>query len=548
MFKQTALSSLDSYKLGHPDQYPQNTTKVSSNFTPRSLTHFKVPYQYSTDSIIWYGALAAYLSDLVELWNNTFFNRTWEENEKEIASLYLPFCGPKGFNSLRLKALYTLGYLPLEIKALPEGSQVPTGVPVLVITNTRDSEYWLPNSLETDLSYNLWRPSTSASIAFVYRKILTKWAKHTGGSEDFVMWQGHDFSARGMGGFYDAARSGAGHLTSFWGTDNIPAASLVKQVYGDFMYGSVPATEHAVMCAGGKENEIDTFKRLIKLYPAGVFSVVSDTWNFWNVVGGPDSIAAKLKEEILSRQDDAYGLGKTVFRPDSGDPVLIISGYNVWDQDVGYLSPCDLLDDGYDCVKYLGKYFTIDYLYDSDGVVESVVFVKEISEYGAKGAVQCLFDIFGGTTNALGYNTLNRRVGLIYGDSITMDRAEAILSRLANKGYASDNVVFGIGSFTYQYQTRDTLGFAMKATYVEKDGVGEAIFKDPVTDSGTKKSAKGLLRVDMVNDKYVLKDNVSKEQAQGGALRPVFINGTILLNESFEDIRARVNNAFSKET
>lgn len=495
MFKQTALTSIDSYKLGHADQYPEGITKVYSNFTPRSSAHFNVPSEYNDNRIVWFG-LQIFLLELKEVWDTTFFDVAWCEVEQEALETYAPFVGPKGFNIDRLWALWDLDYLPLEIKALPEGSIVPIGVPVLTITNTLPAFAWLPNFLETWISCELWKTCTSATTSLVYRKIINKYAELTGGFDGFIQWQGHDFSVRGMSGISDAAKSGAGHLLSFTGTDNLPAVKLINDCYKGketFVGGSVPATEHSVMCAGGKESEVETFRRLLKTYPSGVVSIVSDTWDFWNVI---TNTAAELKEEILARVPDALGLAKTVFRPDSGDPVLIICG---------------------------------------DHYAE-----KGTPQY--KGAVQCLWDIFGGTINEKGYKTLNQRVGLIYGDSITPQRANVILQLLEDEGFASDNIVFGIGSYTFQYQTRDTLGFAMKATYVEIDGVGQAIFKDPKTDSGTKKSAKGLLAVikEGTDGSYKLANDVTSEQEQQGFLRTVFKDGEILITESFADIRSRL--------
>ena len=493
MFKQTALTSLDSYKLGHADQYPVGTTKVYSNFTPRSEWYFNVPDQYKDGHITWFG-LQGFLQEMQEVWNTTFFDLDEERIQEEladVAEIYAPFCGPNGFDVSRLEALYELGYLPLKIKSLPEGARVPIGVPVLTITNTLDEFYWLPNFMETWMSTELWKSSTSASTSFVYRKIINRYAEMTGGSKEFVDWQGHDFSSRGMSGIQDAAKSGSGHLLSFSGTDNISAVKYIRDAYlgkNTFIGGSVPATEHSVMCAGGKESEVETFRRLLKTYPSGIISIVSDTWDFWNVI---TNTAAELKEEILARTPDAFGNAKTVFRPDSGDPVLVICG-----------NPEAELDS---------------------------------PEY--KGAVECLADTFGTTLNEAGYKTLNSKVGLIYGDSITPLRAEQILFRLQEKGFASDNIVFGIGSFTFQYATRDSLGFAMKATYVEIDGVGQAIFKDPKTDSGTKKSAKGLLRVDKKHGEYVLVDQVSDMEEKSGEMKIVFMDGMLTPPVSFETIR-----------
>lgn len=493
MFEQTALTSCDSYKLGHADQYPEGITKVYSNFTPRSMSHFNVPDEYKNNKIVWFG-LQGFLQELNMVWKFSFFMEEWDYVEEEARTMYAPFVGPKGFDVSRLKALHDLGYLPLEIKALPEGSQVPIGVPVLTITSTLPEFAWLPNFLETWISSELWKSSTSATTSLVYRKIINKYAELTGGNKDFIQWQGHDFSVRGMSGIADSAKSGAGHLLSFTGTDNLPAVKYINDCYkgkSTFVGGSVPATEHSVMCAGGKESELETFRRLIKTYPSGVVSIVSDTWDFWNVI---TNTAAELKEEILNRVPDSLGLAKVVFRPDSGDPVKILVG---------------------DIMAEAGS-----------------------PEY--KGAVECLAEIFGTTTNEKGFKTLNQRVGLIYGDSITPQRCEAILKGLMEKGFASDNVVFGIGSFTFQYQTRDTLGFAMKATYVEINGVGQAIFKDPKTDSGTKKSAKGLLQVSKVGEEFVLHNDVSVSDEKEGELRTVFKDGMFTAQETFADIRSRL--------
>ena len=570
MFKQTAISSIDSYKIGHKFQYPKGTTKVYSNFTPRSSEYLHVPKQYKTNKIVWFG-LQAFLMELNDVWKETFFEQSWESVSKEL-DMYIPFCGPNGVDKSHFELLWKLKYLPIEIKAIAEGTEVPIGVPVLTITNTLPEFYWLPNFLETWISSALWQASTSATISQVYRKIIDKYADLTGGSKEFVSWQGHDFSVRGMGGIQSAAMSGAGHLLSFTGTDNLPAIKLINDCYdgaNTFIGGSVPATEHSVMCAGGKESEIETFRRLIKTYPSGVLSIVSDTWDFWNVI---TNMASELKEEILSRTPDELGLAKVVFRPDSGNPVRIICGDYIPD----YSDKCDTLEGAArryarllvdederhaghgelgsesisELMSYGGKTYRVSIsvqwnrydkqFYFVDGY--EVETVEEVQLTPAqKGAVECLAEIFGTTTNDAGYKTLNQRVGLIYGDSITPERAEEILYRLKQKGYASDNIVFGIGSYTFQYNTRDTLGFAMKATYVEIDGVGQPIFKDPKTDSGMKKSAKGLLKVVSENGNIILKDNVSVEEESDGLLQRVYLNGSLYRTVSFEQIRNNLN-------
>ena len=558
-FTQTALSSIDSYKLGHADQFPEGTTKVYSNFTPRSLAHLHVPYEYGTTQVVWFG-LQVFLNDLQSVWQETFFDRPKAEVVAEFVELVGPFCGPRGFNQSRIEWLHDLGYLPIEIKSLPEGTLVPAGVPVLTITNTLPEAYWLPNFLETWLSADLWKPSTAATISYAYRKIIDHYTELTGGNKDFVMWQGHDFSSRGMSGIQDAARTGSGHLLSFAGTDNVTAVQLVNDAYRGketFVGGSVPATEHSTMTssilveaerlrqAGVDEDnvmtqaELNVIKRLVtEVYPSGVVSVVSDSFDFWKVI---TEIAPALKGEILNRVPDQLGLAKVVFRPDSGDPVKIICGhkYKVIDDIDDTYEMISASDEGYEVVynKMDDKYYQFE-TYD-DGWSTSIEF-KELQWYEVKGAIECLWDTFGGTVNEKGFKTLNQRVGLIYGDSITLDRCNEILKLLAEKGFASDNVVFGIGSFTFQYNTRDTLGFAMKATYVEIDGKPYSIFKDPKTDSGTKKSAKGLLQVVQDGDTLKVNQDVSWDQEKQGLLRTVYLDGKITVSETFADIRSRL--------
>ena len=284
------------------------------------------------------------------------------------------------------------------------------------------------------------------------------------------------------------------HLLEFIGTDSVAAIDYAEDYYNaEGVIGvSVPATEHSVMCMGTQDGEIETFRRLItELYPRGVVSIVSDTWDFWQVV---TTFARELKDTILTRKEDAFGLAKVVFSPDSGDPVKIVCG----DPNAEPGSP----------------------------------------EY--KGAVECLWDIFGGDVTDKGYKMLNQRVGLIYGDSITLQRAEAILKGMEEKGFAASNIVLGVGSYTYQYLTRDNFGFAMKATWGQVNGEGRDIYKNPVTDNGTKKSARGLLRVEKTKNGFELFDQQTQEQEKQGELKTVFKNGALTVDQSLMEIRDRL--------
>ena len=487
------LNAIDFYKADHRRQYPVGTEYVYANFTPRSSRLAKMLPDFD-DKIVFFGLQGFIKHFLIETWNEGFFN---QPKAKVVAAYKRRMDNSLGEGAVpveHIEALHDLGYLPLKIKALEEGSRVNIKVPVLTIINTDPNFFWLTNYIETVLSAELWKSCTTSTIAYEYKRLLTQYAEKTGVPLDFVAVQGHDFSSRGMSGIYDAAQSGVGHLTSFIGTDSVTSIDYAEEYYNTtgVVGVSVPATEHSVMCMGSEESEIETFRRLIcELYPSGVVSIVSDTWDFWRVI---TEFSVELKSEILNRQPNTLGLAKVVFRPDSGDPVKIICG-------------------------------------DPDAELDSPAY---------KGAVQCLWEIFGGTETAQGYKVLNERVGLIYGDSITLERAQNILKGLEAKDFASNNLVFGIGSYTYNYLTRDTFGFAVKATWGQVNGVGRELFKDPVTDSGVKKSAKGLLRVEQTNNGFELFDQQSIEQENMGVLQTVFENGQLLRECSLDQIRERL--------
>ena len=545
------IQAIDFYKSGHKDQYPKGTEVVYSNFTPRSGRLAAKSGTAADAGVVFYGLQGFIKWFLIDCFNDNFF---WQPKKDILAkykrrmetSLVTP-----DFDVSHIEALHDLGYLPIDIMALPEGSFVPYGVPVMTIHNTKTEFFWLTNYLESVLSAELWKACTTATTALQYRLILEKYAKETGSPLDFVLWQGHDFSLRGQSGLHDASSSGSGHLTSFLGTDNIPAIDYLENYYGGldtFIGGSVPASEHSVMCISGKESEIETFRRLLNTYPTGVVSIVSDSWDFWKVI---TEYALELKPEILARKPNAIGLAKTVFRPDSGDPVDILCGreYEVITEE--YTER----DAGYDDVTVLkypdGTYWEVEHeheqQYDDSWYLQTNK-VKQLREAEVKGAVECLWDIFGGTLTDKGYKLLDSHVGLIYGDSITIDRANQILSKLEEKGFASANVVLGIGSYTYQYVTRDTHGFAVKSTWGQVNGEPVNIFKDPVTDSGVKKSATGLLAVVTENGKYKLIQKADEVEGTTTEMQHVFLNGELMQETNIEQIRAKVNAFVTENT
>ena len=486
------LFAIDFYKVDHRRQYPEGTTEIYSNFTPRYVKRNHSMMSDFDDKVVMFG-LQSFIKDyLMEQWKFLFFERDKRHVIDEYKDLIQDALGVEDFDCSHLEALHDLGYLPIRIKAINEGFRVPIGVPVLTIVNTHPDFFWLTNYLETIISASLWKAITSATIAFEYKRLLTKYAKLTGSDESFVDFQAHDFSFRGMSGWQDATLSGAAHLTSFKGTDCVSAIDLLNHHYdasatASIVGTSVPATEHSVMCCGGADGEFDTIKRLItEVYPSGIVSIVSDSYNLWQTL---TVYIPSLYKEINERE------GKVVIRPDSGNPVDIICG--------------DILE--------------------------------KSGTPAHKGALQLLWEIFGGRINKAGYKELNPKIGLIYGDAITVDRASLILAIMEEKGFASSNIVFGVGSYTYQYVTRDTFGFAMKATSAVINGVRHAIYKDPITasDGNKKKSARGLLCVDMDAEtgKFYLKDDTTESGEQDGYLDTVFEDGRLINSTDLCEIR-----------
>jgi nicotinamide phosphoribosyltransferase len=331
---------------------------------------------------------------------------------------------------------------------------------------------------------------------------------------------------RGMGGKDSCIGSGLGHAASFLGSDTLPVIPAARHYYDEkgFIIGSVNATEHSIMCSNisfyiwNKYNndwnyigpaEYDTFEKLItKDCPTGVLSIVSDTINTWRVI---HDFMPRLKETILSRD------GKIVLRPDSSrhSPVEVISGYSFFP---------DVLknENGW----YLPKDNT--HLYKCEDGYEI--------EY--KGVVEALWDVFGGTISSTGYKKLDPHIGMLYGEANNNERMNNTCNNLEKKHFASTNAIFGCGSVGYQLNTRDTLGMAFKATYAEINGHGVELFKDPITDKGFKKSARGLIAVfkDEKNE-YYLKDQATIEEYENSELKLIFKDGKFLIRTTLSNIR-----------
>ncbi|MCK9530392.1 MAG: nicotinate phosphoribosyltransferase [Gammaproteobacteria bacterium] len=560
------LLMVDGYKLGHHNQYPEGMTYLFSNFTARSNKNFKkiAAAEFLDDFVVVFGTQAT-VSYLNEVWEKEFFSKKKEAVVDEFANIVRMFLNDNSFTVEHAEALHDLGYLPIKFHSLKEGTLCKVNVPFFTLENTHPDFAWLVNYIETQLSAMLWKPITSATIARHYKKILNRYYEKTCDNKMGMEFMVHDFSMRGLSNVFDAHFSGMGHLTSFSGSDNIPALVGVRKYYGwdiekEFLAGGVPATEHSVTSSNIQsfvvtegcdelEAEKKTIEYLISKYPSGFLSYVSDTYDYYGVIS---EVLPSLKDKLMARE------GKFVVRPDSGNPIDIICGldiptvgdstaaaWNLYDQvscDTPHgergediVSGVFLINGEYRNIKIVidwnrydkQYYYTDGYEIISDEVVSLTPEMK--------GSLRCLWDAFGGTLNEKGYMVLDSHIGIIYGDSITPQRMHEILERMKQMGFAASNVVFGAGSFTYQYTTRDTFGMAMKATYCEVNDVPVKLFKDPKTGDGSKKSAKGMLVVqdgvlvdDMVYGEYLGQKNNLEE-----------INSTP--KDTFDVIRQRIN-------
>ena len=545
-FKINSLYLTDAYKTGHMKMLAPGTTKLYGTWIPRSLKHAPK----GIDKIVSFGQQLVWKWIHDEFEENFFYTEKRKNLENPNSSTFqnalnmgellelknkalsfskdmLLYLG-MDFNGEHFEKLWDLGYLPIKVKALPEGIETNPNIPHMTFVNTVDGFAWLTLYLETIVSSLAWKPSTSATIARLYRKQAEEWVKKTDPDNLLLVdYMCHDFSARGLNP-HDMVSSGLGHATSFRGSDTLSVIPAARYFYNEpeneVCINSVNASEHSVSTTKiftvGEQQMISDW---LKIFPKGILSIVADTFDLWKLI---TEYLPNIKEEILARD------GKLVIRPDSGDPVDILCGESFTKTG-----------------QHIGK-GTPDYIESVDNTPEG------------KGVIELLWDIFGGTTNEQGYKVLDPHIGAIYGDSITPERQKKIYERLAAKGFAATNIVLGVGSFTYQYNTRDTLGFAAKGAWFEVKDTGKCncghtiecdcikeynIYKDPITDDGTKKSLKGLLRVDYVND-YGQKNPEIKVfteqtplQESTGLLQVIYEDGKFYNQTSLTEIRKKLN-------
>ena len=509
--RMNSMFLVDGYKISHYDMYQDGTEVVYSNFTPRSN---KYAPKGNNGKVLNFGHQYA-IRFIVEHFEENFFNVKKNIVIDDVKKNFSAYLGVD-YDTKHIEELHDLGYLPLEIRTLDEGTESAVKIPVLFLYNTDNRFAWVTNYIETILSNLLWQPLTTATNVLLMKRIVKEAVLRTDennvGAVDFML---HDFSMRGLTGLDAAIGSGLAFASVSMGSDSLPVIKASQHYYDETSTPvfSVRASEHSQMTAGGVEGEFEIYKNLLTKFPNGIMSLVSDSFDLWRVL---TDYLPKLKDIIMSRD------GKLVIRPDSGNPTDIICGKTSLK---GHIFKT--YDEYLEAVNFYGdEYF------------------EKITENEFKGVIELLWDVFGGTTNEQGFKVLDSHIGMIYGEAINQDNIKEIFQRLEDKGFASSNCFFGQGSFSMQMVTRDTWGMALKCIAQQRDGKLVEIMKDPVTDDGIKKSAKGLTVVFKdENGEYYLKDQASLEEVQSeeNQLKIRFKDGQYHNQVTITEIRNRIN-------
>ena len=589
------LLLVDFYKVCHSSQYPKGLTKMVSYYTPRMS---RLP---DVDTITFFGLQGFIKEYLINGFNDNFFSRPEEEVVAEYERILDYTLGKGAYESQKIRDLHRLGYLPLEISAVPEGVRTKVGVPQIEITNTHPDFVWLVNTIETMLSCTMWHTQISAEVGYRYRKIVDKWVDKTCDPTVNPRKMLGDFSMRGQHSVESAIKSSAAWTLSFDNTATVPAIMWLEDNYNcnvetdSVAYGAI-STEHSVMCSNYSidGDEITHIKRLLtEIYPNHSFSMVSDSYDYWRLV---IELLPQCKDEILAHN------GTLSIRGDSGNPVEILAG-----KDIIWYAPHDdeeaeklFNDEDYtrawmddwcrdseldgDITYYFNinnKFFEVKitcewtnergawtdrkyYYVDSYNC-----YYREIpASAELLGTVWALDQIVGHTINSKGYKVLNPKLKAIYGDSIIPDYADEVYRRLASQGYAANNVAMGVGSMSmmalvgYDQEnggltfagkhngtmcgpyTRDTFGIAVKATYAEdENGKPINIFKQPKA-LAWKKSQKGCCIVTPDGMSYT--DGHTWDEiinTKDNLLEQVFYNGNLAWETNLKNVRTNMYGA-----
>ncbi|KTF83375.1 hypothetical protein cypCar_00022446 [Cyprinus carpio] len=496
------LLATDSYKVTHYKQYPPNTSKVYSYFECREKkTEPTKLRKVKYDKTVFYGLqyiLHRYLKGQV-------VTREKIQEAKEVYREHFQddVFNEKGWNYILEK--YN-GHLPIEIKAVPEGSVIPRGNVLFTVVSTDPECYWLTNWVEEYISMALisiiyqfgwigillmtilvqiWYPITVATNSREQKKILAKYLMETSGSLEGLEYKLHDFGYRGVSSQETAGIGASAHLVNFKGTDTVAGICVIKKYYGtkDPVPGfSVPAAEHSTITAWGKDHEKDAFEHIIKQFPSVPVSIVSDSYDIYNAcekIWGED-----LRGLIEMRSADA----PLVVRPDSGNP----------------------LDTVLKVLEILGKKFPL-------------------------------------VENSKGYKVLPPYIRVIQGDGVDINTLQEIVEGMKEHRWSIENIAFGSGGALLQKLTRDLLNCSFKCSYVVTNGLGVNVFKDPVADPN-KRSKKGRLSLHRTpsGDFVTLEEGKGDLEEYGeDLLHTVFRNGKIVKTYTFDEVR---DNAKLKES
>jgi nicotinamide phosphoribosyltransferase len=299
------LSFSDSYKMSHFRQYPPGTKRVYSYFESRGSDP-----KFGFESVVFFG-----LQYFLKLLSGQFIKA--EHIDRAERRCRAHFGNDINFNRAGWEHVLKVhgGRLPVRIKAVPEGTVVPTRNCLMTIENTDPACYWLTNWLET-LLVQVWYPSTVATQSREMKKILLRYLAETGDPAgiDFKL---HDFGCRGVSSIETAGLGGAAHLVNFRGTDTLPALELLDEVYGEPCGGfSIPASEHSTITSWGEAHELDAMRNMLEQYPTGLVACVSDSFDIFQACG--EYWGGVLRERVLARD------GTLVIRPDSGDPATVL--------------------------------------------------------------------------------------------------------------------------------------------------------------------------------------------------------------------------------
>lgn len=461
MYEINRIIDTDSYKASHWLQYPPNTTLVHSYLESRGTDR-------DWERTVFFGLqyiLKRYFLERFDL-------EMVEEARAVITAHGLPF----NYDGWKNVVARYDGKMPFRVRAVAEGSIVPLHNALMTVENTDPEFFWLTSWFETQLM-RIWYPITVATQSYYIKKNFYKFLQETADDADAeIDFKVHDFGGRGVSSKETAAIGGAAHLVNFLGTDTMSSLILHRDFYNEPMAGfSIPAAEHSTMTAWGRESEILAYKNMLQNFakPGAILAVVSDSWNIYEAVekiwGG------KLRQDVIDS-------GATVvIRPDSGDPVKVVS---------------------------------------------------EI--------MNILAEKFGTTLNSKGFKVL-KTVRVIQGDGVNADSIREILQNLKDQGFSASNIAFGIGGSLLQKVDRDTLKFAYKTSAIVVDGKLRDVYKQPITDAG-KTSKKG--RLDLVKDasgeyKTIRIPDTETLCAEGSEMRTVYENGELLIDDSLSEIRKR---------